>query len=136
MVDCSVSRRQPRAEALATLRAAADVYRKHEAGEAWLQRISSPEANVAGGKHLAMRGQSKSGPQLPDDLSAREIGVLRLVATGHTTREIAEQLVISPRGRPTYREHLQQDRRTRPRRCCGLRGTPPARCLSQTTSSS
>ena len=35
-------------------------------------------------------------PRFPDGLSAREVEVLRLIAAGKSTREIAEALVISP----------------------------------------
>ena len=44
----------------------------------------------------------------PDDLSAREVEVLRLIALGHTNAEIAEQLVISVRTVETHRAHIQQ----------------------------
>lgn len=37
----------------------------------------------------------RSGPQAPGGLTAREVEVLRLVATGRTNRAIAEELVIS-----------------------------------------
>jgi len=47
-----------------------------------------------------------AGP--PDDLSAREVEVLRLIALGHTNAEIAEQLVISVRTVETHRAHIQQ----------------------------
>jgi two-component system, NarL family, response regulator NreC len=47
-----------------------------------------------------------SGP--PDDLSERELGVLRLIALGHTNTEIAEQLYLSVRTVETHRAHLQQ----------------------------
>jgi DNA-binding NarL/FixJ family response regulator len=39
----------------------------------------------------------------PDDLTAREVEVLRLVAHGLTNEQVAEQLVISPR---TVNSHL------------------------------
>jgi DNA-binding NarL/FixJ family response regulator len=39
----------------------------------------------------------------PDDLTAREVEVLRLVALGLTNEQVAEQLVISPR---TVNSHL------------------------------
>jgi two-component system response regulator NreC len=41
-------------------------------------------------------------------LSARETDVLRLVALGHTNREIAEQLSLSVRTVETHRSHVQQ----------------------------
>jgi two-component system response regulator NreC len=47
-----------------------------------------------------------SGP--PDDLSARELEILRLIALGHTNAEIAEQLVISIRTVESHRAHIQQ----------------------------
>jgi two-component system response regulator NreC len=45
---------------------------------------------------------------LPDDLSERELGVLRLIALGHTNTEIAEQLYLSVRTVETHRAHIQQ----------------------------
>ena len=39
----------------------------------------------------------------PDELTAREVEVLRLVAQGLTNEQVAEQLVISPR---TVKTHL------------------------------
>src|SRR4051812_12873918 len=47
-----------------------------------------------------------SGP--PDDLSARELEVLRLIALGHTNSEIAAQLFLSTRTVETHRAHIQQ----------------------------
>lgn len=44
----------------------------------------------------------------PDDLSEREIGVLRLIALGHTNSEIAGQLYLSVRTVETHRAHIQQ----------------------------
>jgi two-component system response regulator NreC len=46
-----------------------------------------------------------SGP--PDDLSDREIDVLRMIALGHTNAEIAEQLYLSVRTVETHRAHIQ-----------------------------
>ena len=43
------------------------------------------------------------GPTYPDDLTAREGEVLRLVAQGMTNQQVAEQLIISPR---TVNTHL------------------------------
>jgi two-component system response regulator NreC len=47
-----------------------------------------------------------AGP--PDDLSERELEVLRLIALGHTNGEIAEQLFLSTRTVETHRAHIQQ----------------------------
>ena len=44
----------------------------------------------------------------PDDLSSRELDVLRLIALGHTNSEIAEQLFLSTRTVETHRAHIQQ----------------------------
>ena len=45
---------------------------------------------------------------LPDDLSDREVEVLRLIALGHTNTEIADQLFLSTRTVETLRAHIQQ----------------------------
>jgi two-component system response regulator NreC len=47
-----------------------------------------------------------AGP--PDDLSEREVEVLRLIALGHTNAEIAEQLYLSIRTVESHRSHIQQ----------------------------
>jgi two-component system response regulator NreC len=47
-----------------------------------------------------------AGP--PDDLSEREVDVLRLIALGHTNAQIAEQLFISSRTVETHRSRVQQ----------------------------
>src|SRR5213596_1604015 len=44
----------------------------------------------------------------PDDLTEREVDVLRLIALGHTNSEIAEQLHLSVRTVETHRAHIQQ----------------------------
>jgi two-component system response regulator NreC len=44
----------------------------------------------------------------PDDLSAREVEVLRLLALGHTNNEIASQLYLSVRTVESHRAHIQQ----------------------------
>jgi two-component system response regulator NreC len=43
----------------------------------------------------------------PDDLSEREVEVLRLIALGHTNGEIAKVLFLSVRTVETHRAHLQ-----------------------------
>ena len=47
-------------------------------------------------------------PGLPDDLSEREVEVLRLVALGHTNAEISEQLFLSVRTVESHRAHIQR----------------------------
>jgi two-component system, NarL family, response regulator NreC len=58
------------------------------------------------GARLAAEGPGTAGP--PDDLSARELEVLRLIALGHTNSEIAAQLFLSVRTVESHRAHIQQ----------------------------
>jgi two-component system response regulator NreC len=58
------------------------------------------------GARMAAAPAEPSGP--PDDLSEREVEVLRLIALGHTNSEIAEQLFLSTRTVETHRAHIQQ----------------------------
>jgi two-component system response regulator NreC len=44
----------------------------------------------------------------PDNLSPRELEVLRLLAAGHTNSEIATQLFLSVRTVESHRAHIQQ----------------------------
>jgi two-component system response regulator NreC len=44
----------------------------------------------------------------PDGLSEREVGVLALIALGHTNTKIAEQLYLSVRTVETHRSHIQR----------------------------
>ncbi len=57
---------------------------------------------------LGARIASEPPPGPPDDLSKREVDVLRLIALGHTNSEIAEQLFLSVRTVETHRSHIQQ----------------------------
>ena len=57
---------------------------------------------------LGARMASEPAPGPPDDLSERELEVLRLIALGHTNAEIAEQLYLSVRTVETHRAHIQQ----------------------------
>jgi two-component system response regulator NreC len=50
----------------------------------------------------------QSMPNQFEQLSEREVEVLRLVALGHTSREIAEMLVLSVRTVESHRRHLQE----------------------------
>lgn len=57
---------------------------------------------------LGARIASEPPPGPPDDLSQREVDVLRLIALGHTNSEIADQLFLSVRTVETHRAHIQQ----------------------------
>jgi two-component system, NarL family, response regulator NreC len=58
------------------------------------------------GARLAAEIPGESGP--PDDLSLREVEVLRLIALGHTNAEVALQLFLSVRTVESHRAHIQQ----------------------------
>jgi two-component system response regulator NreC len=68
---------------------------------------------------MAAAGQTSLYPQLgariaaepegpPDELTERELEVLRLIALGHTNPEIAGQLYLSVRTVESHRAHIQQ----------------------------
>lgn len=57
---------------------------------------------------LGARLAAEPAVQAPDDLSEREVEVLRLIALGHTNAEIAAQLFLSTRTVETHRAHIQQ----------------------------
>ena len=57
---------------------------------------------------LGARLASEPPAGRPDDLSEREVDVLRLIALGHTNAEIADQLFLSVRTVETHRAHIQQ----------------------------
>jgi two-component system, NarL family, response regulator NreC len=50
-----------------------------------------------------------SGP--PDDLTEREVEILKLIALGHTNAEIGQQLYLSVRTIESHRAHIQQKTR-------------------------
>jgi two-component system, NarL family, response regulator NreC len=58
------------------------------------------------GARLAAELPEPAGP--PDDLTEREVEVLRLIALGHTNTEIAAQLYLSIRTVETHRAHIQR----------------------------
>jgi two-component system response regulator NreC len=58
------------------------------------------------GARLAAAPPEPVGP--PDDLTERELEVLRLIALGHTNTEIAGQLYLSVRTVESHRAHIQQ----------------------------
>ena len=57
---------------------------------------------------LGARIAREPPPGPPDDLSVREVEVLRLIALGHTNAEIAQKLYLSVRTVETHRSHIQQ----------------------------
>ena len=61
------------------------------------------------GARLAAAPPAPAGP--PDDLSERELSVLRLIALGHTNSEIASTLHLSVRTVESHRAHIQQKTR-------------------------
>jgi two-component system response regulator NreC len=54
-----------------------------------------------------LAGQPEAGGH-PDELTEREIEVLRLIALGHTNNEIASKLYLSVRTVESHRSHIQQ----------------------------
>jgi two-component system response regulator NreC len=87
---------------------------------AYVLKDAAPEELVeavrraaAGERHLAPRLEARMASELPtgapdDDLSKRELDVLRLIARGHTNAKIAEQMYLSVRTVETHRAHIQQ----------------------------
>jgi len=75
-----------------------EAIRRAAAGETYL----TPSLGAA----LAAAPPAPSGP--PDDLSEREVEVLRLIALGHTNAEIAGKLYLSVRTVESHRAHIQQ----------------------------
>jgi two-component system response regulator NreC len=72
--------------------------RRTAAGETYL--------NPQLGARMAAEPPTAPGP--PDDLSEREVEVLRMIALGHTNAEIAAQLYLSIRTVESHRAHIQQ----------------------------
>lgn len=79
------------ADAAAALRAAASAGRLD--GEA-VERV------------LAAAGHRRARPSRPAGLTAREVEVLRLLALGLTTRQVAQRLVVSPKTADHHVQHV------------------------------
>ena len=58
------------------------------------------------GARIASEPPGPAGP--PDDLSEREVEILRLIALGHTNTEMAERLFLSVRTVESHRARIQQ----------------------------
>jgi two-component system response regulator NreC len=72
--------------------------RRAAAGETYL--------NPQLGARMAAEPPQPAGP--PDDLTEREVEVLRMIALGHTNSEIADQRYLSIRTVESHRAHIQQ----------------------------
>ena len=69
-------------------------------------RRASEGATYLNPRMGAALAAAPDGP--PDDLTEREIDVLRRIGLGHTNVEIAQQLFLSVRTVETHRAHIQQ----------------------------
>ncbi len=79
---------------------------------AHLELVEAVRAAAEGRRYLpaaVAAGLSRGAAEAPTQaLSPRETDVLRLMALGHTNREIGEQLELSVRTVETHRAHIQQ----------------------------
>ena len=77
------------------------------------------DSELVNAVRLAAEGKTYLQPELgarlaaeptgpPDDLSEREVEILRLIALGHTNGEIADSLYLSVRTVESHRAHIQQ----------------------------
>jgi two-component system, NarL family, response regulator NreC len=93
------------------LRAGAHAYVLKEAAGAEL--VTAIRTVARGGTYLNPQMGARMALELnatsaaPDDLSERELEVLRLIALGHTNAEIGERLFLSMRTVETHRSHIQ-----------------------------
>lgn len=93
------------------LRAGALGYVTKEAADAELVEAVRLAANDQPYLHPKLGARLATEPAnegRPDDLSEREVEVLRLIALGHTNAEIASQLFLSIRTVESHRAHVQQ----------------------------
>ena len=94
------------------LQAGARAYVLKEAAGAEL--LTAVRMAAAGGTYLnpqlgaRIAAEPSAAAQVRDDLSPREVEVLRLIALGHTNAEIGEQLFLSVRTVETHRSHIQR----------------------------
>ena len=73
-----------------------------------VRRAAVGETYVAPRLGAALAAQPASDGAPPDDLTPREVEVLRLIALGHTNAEIGAQLYVSVRTVESHRAHIQQ----------------------------
>jgi DNA-binding CsgD family transcriptional regulator/tetratricopeptide (TPR) repeat protein len=85
---------------------ARDLYRRHGAGERWLERVRAAERGdecSARGHFSPTGGTRNPRPHLPEGLTLREAEILSLIAAGRSNQEIADTLVLSVR---TVERHI------------------------------
>src|SRR4051794_15164626 len=91
------------------LGAGASAYVLKEAADEELEKAIRLAAQGQTSHHPPPGAPLPTAPQAaPDSLTEREVGVLKLIALGHTNAEIAEQLFLSVRTVETHRGHIQQ----------------------------
>jgi two-component system response regulator NreC len=73
-----------------------------------VRRVAAGETYVDPEFSARMAAQPAGPPPPPDDLSERQVEVLRMIALGYTNAEIAEQLCLSVRTVEGHRAHIQQ----------------------------
>jgi two-component system, NarL family, response regulator NreC len=94
------------------LQAGARAYVLKEAAGAEL--LTAVRMAAAGGTYLnpqlgaRIAAEPSAAAEVADNLSPREVEVLRLIAHGHTNAEIGEQLFLSVRTVETHRSHIQR----------------------------
>jgi two-component system response regulator NreC len=71
-----------------------------------VRRVAAGESFLDPRLGVLLASQPSARP--PDGLSEREVGVLRLLALGHTNAEVAEQLYLSVRTVESHRLHIQR----------------------------
>jgi len=87
--------RRYRPQAVESLEAAIETYRRLGADPRWTDRVEAARQRL----DVASRGAAR----FPDGLTSRQVEILRFVAQGRTSREIGEELVLSVR---TVERHL------------------------------
>ncbi|MBE0610980.1 MAG: AAA family ATPase [Dehalococcoidia bacterium] len=76
---------------------AVEIYSVHGAGQPWLDHVVALQHRALGGRNGALAAA------YPDGLTEREVEVLRLLATGLSSKEIGDALVLSVR---TVERHI------------------------------
>jgi two-component system response regulator NreC len=83
---------------------------KEAADEELLQAVrmaADGETHLDARLGARLAAEAVAPPVPPDDLTEREVEVLRLIALGHTNSEIAGQLYLSVRTIESHRAHIQ-----------------------------